>query len=88
MNRYKDNWLGTDPDNPKDVCNFESSAVISAQNGGSINITDSSFDGNDCSFVYADRTPVAVLRTSFSHGQNYPYINMKGSVLYLKNSLM
>ena len=46
MNRYKDNWLGTDPDNPKDVCNFESSAVISAQNGGSINITDSSFDAS------------------------------------------
>ena len=79
-------WM-EDLQGPSD-CNFENSGVIVGNVASVIRIHDSKFSGNDCSYVYSDRTPVEVKNTIFTNGLRQPYINIVGSMLTIVNSTL
>ena len=68
-------------------CEFANSGVIVGEMAGSITLTDSELSGNDCAYIYADRTPVTILRSNFTEGLKSSYVTVLGSTLYVSKSV-
>lgn len=68
-------------------CQFEKSGVIVGVQASSIAIHNSNFTANGCSYVWSDRTPVAISNSRFAQGSSSPYVSMRGSVLSISDSI-
>ena len=51
-----------------------------------ITLEDITFDGNECSQINSDRTPVTVTNSTFINGMQDSYINLRGAALLVDNT--